>query len=172
MAPSHDTHCGGGLNWVTEHAEPTGFTVVKSGSGWAALTGPGLTEDVDESALTANALWEAVTGKPGEGWVETAHVIDRSEAAEKKRKAENDAAYADRRERAARSKKEPATAAQLKYLNCLVAKAGRERFDADYDKAVKGTGVAPRGDQEKTQAALGHLTKAAARTLITALLGP
>ncbi|MET8054535.1 hypothetical protein ABZU75_43875 [Streptosporangium sp. NPDC005286] len=30
-----------------------------------ALTGPGLTEDVDESALTANALWEAVTGKPG-----------------------------------------------------------------------------------------------------------
>lgn len=127
----HDTHCGCGLNWVTEHAEPAGFTVVKSGSGWVALTGPGLTEDVDESALTANALWEAVTGKPGEGWIETVHVIDRSEAAEKERKAENDAAYADRRERAARSKKEPATAAQLKYLNSLVAKAGRERFDAD-----------------------------------------
>jgi hypothetical protein len=42
---------------------------VRSGSGWVALTGPGMTEGVDESALTANALWEAVTGKPSEGWV-------------------------------------------------------------------------------------------------------
>ncbi|MFE7112818.1 hypothetical protein ACFU98_38255 [Streptomyces sp. NPDC057575] len=73
---------------MTDHAEPTGFTVVKSGSGLVALTGPRLTEDVDESALTANALWEAVTGKPGEGWIETVHVIDRSAAAEKQRKAE------------------------------------------------------------------------------------
>ncbi|MFJ2419990.1 hypothetical protein [Streptomyces brevispora] len=105
----HDTHCGCGLNWVTEHAKPAGFTVVRSGSGWVALVGPGLTEDVDESALTANALWEAVAGKPGEGWAETVHVMDRSEAAEKKRKAENDAAYADRRERSAQSKKDPAT---------------------------------------------------------------
>ncbi|MGW1696381.1 hypothetical protein [Streptomyces sp. NPDC002399] len=168
----HDTHCECGRNWVTEHAEPAGFTVVRSGSGWVALTGPGLTEGVDESALTANALWEAVTGKPGEGWIETVHVMDRSEKAEKKRKADNDAAYADRRERAAKAKKEPATAAQLKYLNALVAKAGRERFDAAYDKSVKGTGVAPRGAEEKTQAALGRLTKAAARKLITALVGP
>ncbi|MFD4763866.1 hypothetical protein ACFWOJ_35060 [Streptomyces sp. NPDC058439] len=168
----HDNHCGCGLNWVTEHAEPAGFTVVRSGSGWVALTGPGLTEGVDESALTANALWEAVTGKPGEGWAETVHVMDRSEAAEKKRKADNDAAYADRRERSARSKTEPATAAQLKYLNTLVAKAGRERFDAEFNKAVKGTGLAPRGADEKTQAALGRLTKAAARKLITALVGP
>ena len=70
-------------------------------------TGPDLTEGVDESALTANALWEAVTGKPGEGWIETVHVMDRSEAAEKKRKADNDTAYADLRERAAKAKKEP-----------------------------------------------------------------
>ncbi|MFE3221167.1 hypothetical protein [Streptomyces antimycoticus] len=168
----HDTHCGCGLNWVTEHAEPAGFTVVRAGSGWVALVGPGLTEGVDERALTANALWEAVTGKPGQGWVETLHVIDRSEAAEKTRKAENDAAYADRRERAAQSKKDPATPAQLKYLNTLVARTGRERFDAAYNKAVKGTGVAPRGAEEKTQAALGRLTKAAARKLITALVGP
>ncbi|MER5375896.1 hypothetical protein [Streptomyces sp. NPDC002553] len=79
----HDTHCGCGLNWVTEHAEPAGFTVVRAASGWVVLVGPGLTEGVDKSSLTANALWEAVTGKPGEGWVETPHVIDRSEAAEK-----------------------------------------------------------------------------------------
>ncbi|WP_285509604.1 hypothetical protein [Streptomyces sp. NBRC 13847] len=157
---------------MTEHAEPAGFTVVKSGSGWVALAGPGLTEDVDESALTANALWEAVTGKPGEGWVESVRVIDRRETAEAHRKAANDAAYADRRERAAKAKTEPATAAQLKYLNTLVAKAGRERFDAAYNKAVKGAGVAPRGAEEKTGQALGRLTKAAARKLITALVGP
>ncbi len=74
-----------------------------------ALVGPGLTEGVDESVLTANALWEAVAGKPGEGWVETVHVMDRSEEAEKKRKAENDAACADRHGRSAQSKKDPST---------------------------------------------------------------
>jgi hypothetical protein len=65
-------------------------------------------------ALTANALWEAVTGK--------LVGMDRDRARHRPQRsgrAENDAAYADRRERAARSKKEPATAAQLKYLNCL-----------------------------------------------------
>ena len=168
----HDTHCGCGLNWVTEHAEPAGFTVVRQGSGWVALTGPGLTEGVDETALTANALWEAVTGKPGQGWIETVHVIDRSEAAETQRKAENDAAYAGRRERAAQSKKEPATAAQLRYLNVLVGKAGRKRFDEAFNKAVKGTGIQPRGEDEKTGQALERLTKATARKLITALAGP
>ncbi|MGV9778981.1 hypothetical protein [Streptosporangium sp. NPDC003464] len=73
----HDTHCRCGLNWVTEHAEPAGFTVVRSGTGWVALIGPGLTEKVDESALTTDALWEAVTGKPGLGWPESVRVIDR-----------------------------------------------------------------------------------------------
>jgi len=53
-----------------------------------------------------------------------------------------------------------------------VAKAGRERFDAAFNKEVKGTGVGPRAPEEKTQAALGRLTKAAARKLITALIGP
>ena len=168
----HATHCGCGRNWVTEHAEPAGFTVVRSGSGFVALTGPGLTENVDESALTANALWEAVTGKPGKGWIEQVRVIDRSEATEARRKAENDAYYGERRERAARAKKEPATAAQLKYLNTLVAKAGRERFDAEFNKAVKGTSVAQRSADEKTGQALGRLTKTAARKLITALVGP
>ena len=72
----HDNHCGFGQNWVTVHAERAGFAVVRSGSGWVALTGPGLTEGVDESALTANALWEAVTGKPGtQDWYESVKVI-------------------------------------------------------------------------------------------------
>jgi hypothetical protein len=94
----HDNHCGFGQNWVTVHAERAGFAVVRSGSGWVALTGPGLTEGVDESALTANALWEAVTGKPGtQDWYESVKVIDRSELAGAKRKAENDA-YSDRPE--------------------------------------------------------------------------
>ncbi|WP_330461680.1 hypothetical protein OIB37_35415 [Streptomyces sp. NBC_00820] len=34
-------------------------------TGYYGLVGPRLTEGVDESALTVNALWEAVTGKPG-----------------------------------------------------------------------------------------------------------
>ncbi|MEU4332703.1 hypothetical protein [Nonomuraea dietziae] len=82
----HDTHCGCGLNWVTEHAEPAGFTVVHSGTGWVALTGPGLTEDVDESALTTDALWKAVTGKPSTGWVESVNLVGRSQAAPKDRR--------------------------------------------------------------------------------------
>lgn len=169
----HAMHCGCGQDWLTAHAVPAGFTVLPRGkTGYYALVGPGLTEDVDESALTTNTLWEAVTGKAGEGWVETVQVMDRSEAAEKKRKAENDAAYADRRERSAQSKKDPASPAQLKYLDTLVAKAGPERFNTAFNAAVKGTGVAPRDTEEKTQAALGRLTKTAARKLITALLGP
>ncbi|WP_158754910.1 hypothetical protein [Streptomyces sp. NRRL F-2580] len=52
-----------------------------------------------------------------------------------------------------------------------MSRAGRERFDAAFNKAVAGTGVAPRGAQEKTRAALGRLTKTAARKLITALVG-
>jgi hypothetical protein len=38
--------------------------VVREGNGFVALTSPGLTEDVDEAALTTNALWMAVTGEP------------------------------------------------------------------------------------------------------------
>jgi hypothetical protein len=72
-------HCGCGDDWVTAHAEPAGFTVVREGSGFVALTGPGLTEDVDEMQLTANALWEAVTGEQGsQDWFERVKVIDRS----------------------------------------------------------------------------------------------
>jgi len=64
-------HCACGKDWVEAHAIPAGFTVVRAGSGWVALIGPGLTEGVDEDKLTANALWEAVTGRPGiQTWYE------------------------------------------------------------------------------------------------------
>jgi len=43
----HGVHCGCPHSWVTEHAEPVGFEVVGSGSGWVALVGPGLTEGVE-----------------------------------------------------------------------------------------------------------------------------
>ncbi|RPK29154.1 hypothetical protein EES39_40535 [Streptomyces sp. ADI92-24] len=33
----HDGHCGCGLNWVTKHAEPTGFTVVRAGGRLAVI---------------------------------------------------------------------------------------------------------------------------------------
>ncbi|MER5326847.1 hypothetical protein [Streptosporangium roseum] len=61
---------------------------------------------------------------------------------------------------------------RLLVLPWLNPKVGRERFDAEFDKAVHGTGIAPRGADEKTGQALRRLTKAAARKLITALVGP
>lgn len=64
-------HCTCGKDWVEAHAIPAGFTVVKAGNGWVGLVGPGLTEGVDEDKLTVNALWEAVTGRPGsQSWYE------------------------------------------------------------------------------------------------------
>jgi hypothetical protein len=61
-------HCTG--DWL-DHATAAGFEIVHEDSGYVAITGPGLTEKVDEAALTANALWEAVTGKPGQqDWFE------------------------------------------------------------------------------------------------------
>jgi len=63
--------------WL-EHALKAGFRQVGKHQGYFGLVGPGLTEDVDESRLTANALWEAVTGTPGnQDWYETVHVIER-----------------------------------------------------------------------------------------------
>lgn len=35
--------------------------MIRADSGFVAFSGPGLPEDVDETPLTANALWEAVT---------------------------------------------------------------------------------------------------------------
>ncbi|WP_245880834.1 DUF3072 domain-containing protein [Streptomyces zhaozhouensis] len=169
----HARHCGCGRDWLTAHAIPAGFTVLPRGNtGYYALVGPGLTERVDESALTTNALWEAVTGKPGtQTWYERVHVTCRSLEAEAARKAENERIYGPRRERAAKAKTEPATAAQLKYLATLAEKAGRERFDAEFTKVVKGTGIEPRAPRERTATATKRLTKAAARNLISALAG-
>lgn len=67
----HNRHCRCGQDWLTDHLQRAGLTVLASGYGWAAIVGPGLTEGVDESQLTVNALWEAVTGKPGtQTWYE------------------------------------------------------------------------------------------------------
>jgi hypothetical protein len=108
---------------VSAHAEPAGFTVVRDGGGFVALTGPGLTEGVNESALTTDALRLAVTGKPGEGSIEPVHTVDRSASAEAQRKADNDAHYQVVRRRAAAAKIEPASAAQMRYLDTDI---GRE----------------------------------------------
>ena len=168
----HGTHCRCGQDWITAHAEPAGFTVVRSGSGFTALTGPGLTEGVDESTLTANALWEAVTGKPGtQDWHEQVHVIDRSPEAQAAQKASSDTYYAKLRERSAAAKVEPATAKQIKYLEALAAKTDPERFDTEFAKAVKGTDINPRGEAETPGRAVRRLTRASARKLITALAG-
>ncbi|MBF6272893.1 MULTISPECIES: hypothetical protein [Nocardia] len=101
----HSTHCQCGQDWITAHAEPAGFTVVRSDSGFTSLTGPGLTEGVDESTLTANALWEAVTGKPGtQDWYEQVRVVDRSPEAQATQKAASDAHYAKLRDALPRPK--------------------------------------------------------------------
>lgn len=79
---------------------------------------------MDESALTANALWEAVTGKPGtQTSHKGVHITCRSPESEAKRKADNDEYYGRIREESAKrkaaAKKEPITPAQLKYLTSL-----------------------------------------------------
>jgi hypothetical protein len=67
-------------DWLA-HATDAGFEVVRSGSGYVALTGQGLTEGIDESALNTNALWAAVTGTPGtQSWTDTIRVVDRATA--------------------------------------------------------------------------------------------
>ncbi|MEU8528364.1 hypothetical protein AB0C77_22630 [Streptomyces sp. NPDC048629] len=168
----HATHCGCGQDWLTAHAIPAGFTVIPRGkTGYYGLVGPGLTEGVDEQALTANALWEAVTGKPGtQTWHETVHVTCRSPEAEAARKAENERIYGPRRERAAKARTERATDKQLAYLAKLAETAGKERFDAEFFKVIKGTDIKPRAPRERMTTASKRLTKAAARKLIGALI--
>ncbi|WP_225731050.1 MULTISPECIES: hypothetical protein [unclassified Nocardia] len=168
----HANYCGCGQDWLTAHAEPAGFTVVRSGGGFVALTGPGLTEGVDEDALTTNALWEAVTGTPGtQDWTEEVHIIDRGPTAQAERKAASDAHYARLRERSAAAEAEPATIKQIDYLKTLAANAESEHFDAEFAKATKGTGIDPRAEDETPGRAIRRLTRAAARKLITALAG-
>lgn len=166
----HDRHCGCTEDWVNAHAVPAGFEVVRVGSGFVALTGPALTEEVDEQHLTANALWEAITGTPGAGWPEEITVFDRSEETDRDRRAANDAHHAPKRARAAAAKVEPATEAQLRYLRSLVAKVGLARFAEEFDSAIKGTTITAREPGERSTTMITRLTKAAARKLITALL--
>jgi hypothetical protein len=167
--------CGCGRDWVTAHAEPAGFSVVRSGSGFVALVGPGLTEDVDEDQLTTNALWQAVTGTEGDqGWFEQVRVVERpalSPEEQEQGKAANRVKHAEQRERTAKAKTELLTSPQLNYLRTLASKVSRERFDEDFARAIKGSTVAPRSADEKTQQVIERLTKDAARKLITALKG-
>jgi len=168
----HAGHCGCDQDWLTAHVIPAGFTVVPGYPGHIALVGPGLTEDVDESQLTANALWEAVTGKPGtQDWYEQVRVICRDPEHEAARKAQNAEIYQARKDRAAKSKQEPLSPAQISYLTTLAQKAGRERFDEQFAIAIKGSKVAPRKARETDAKAIARLTKTTARALITALVG-
>ncbi|MEU4025732.1 hypothetical protein [Streptomyces anulatus] len=66
---------------------------------------------------------------------------------------------------------EPVTEAQVKYLTTLAEKVGKERFDAEFAKAIKGSDIAPRAPQQRCATAAKRLTKARARKLITALVG-
>jgi hypothetical protein len=151
---------------------------VREGSGYVALVGPGLTEGVDEDALTTNALWKVVTGTEGEqDWFEPVRVFEPPPARSLSpsevtaKKAASNARYAEKQQRAASAKTEPLTEAQLRYLRTLVTKVSRERFDEDLQRATKGSKVDPRQPDEKTQQVIERLTKDVARKLISALSG-
>jgi hypothetical protein len=171
----HHSRCGCGQDWVTSHAEPAGFAVVRRGSGFVALVGPGLTEDVDESRLTTNALWRAVTGTEGsQDWFESVRSFDRSNTVDDESSSvrkRTPAERAARREREAAAKREPITEAQLGYLRNLVTKVSSERFDQAFTLAIRGSVVEPRRDNEKTAQVIERLTKPAARKLISDLVG-
>lgn len=163
----YHARCGCGNNWITHHAEPAGFTVVREGSGFVALVGPGLTEGVDESTLTTNALWEAVTGEAGaQDWYETVRVLDRRDASAIESTDTKGRAAAPRTRA---GEDEPITEPQLRYLTSLITKASKDRFNAEFAAAIKGTTIAPCRPQERTMQALRRLTKSAASKLITGL---
>ncbi len=166
----HRTHCRCGNNWITHHVVPAGFIVVREGSGFVALAGPGLTDGVDETRLTTNALWEAVTGKPGaQDWFESVRIVDRPVQLPAAAAAASRSPSRQRRRASSTNKTEPITAAQLQYLTRLITSVSRERFNAEFAAAINGTTIAPRGEEERTMQAVKRLTKHAARTLITRL---
>lgn len=66
---------------------------------------------------------------------------------------------------------EPTIATQVKYLTTFAKKVGKERFDADFAKVIKGSDIAPRAPRQRCATAAKRLTKARARKLITALVG-
>ncbi len=123
-------------------------------------------------AINAAALWEAVTGKPGtQTWYESVHVTCRSPESEAARKEHYEQIYAPAQERRKQAKTKPATEAQVRYLTTLAERVGKERFDAEYAKAIKGSDIAPRAPRQRCATAAKRLTKTRARKLITALVG-
>ncbi|MFI5748898.1 hypothetical protein ACIBBE_23885 [Streptomyces sp. NPDC051644] len=65
------------------------------------------------------------------------------------------------------AKTELATPAQVKYLTTLAEKVGKERFDAEFAKVVKGSDIEPRTPRQRCATAAKRLTKARARKLRT-----
>ncbi|MEU5162264.1 hypothetical protein AB0G74_22025 [Streptomyces sp. NPDC020875] len=59
----------------------------------------------------------------------------------------------------------------MKYLTTFAEKVGKERFDAESAKVIKGSGIGPRAPRQRCATAAKPLTKARARKLITALAG-
>jgi len=115
-------HCECGQHWQS-HISAAGFAIVRTEVGFVAITGPGLTEGVDEDALTINALWEAVTGTPGaQDWQESVRTIDRLTATGAAGPDSLPRTGASKRGRSGRSKKSAlATQAQLACLMVLQA---------------------------------------------------
>ncbi|NKY52746.1 hypothetical protein HGA08_21310 [Nocardia vermiculata] len=58
----------------------------------------------------------------------------------------------------------------MDYLKALAAKVDVERFDIEFAKATKGTDIAARDADETPGRSIRRLTRAAARTLIAALV--
>ncbi|MFF8382535.1 hypothetical protein ACF053_02640 [Streptomyces kanasensis] len=59
----------------------------------------------------------------------------------------------------------------MKYLSTLAEKVGKERFNAEFAKVIKGSDIAPRAPRQRCATAAKRLAKARARKLITVLVG-
>jgi uncharacterized protein (DUF3084 family) len=71
-------------------------------------------------------------------------VTDHSEKPETERKAANQRVYGAKRERTKATKTQPVTEAQLRYLSSLIIRVSKDRLNAEFTAAIKGTSIAPR----------------------------
>lgn len=170
----YHSHCSCNEDWLTAHAEQAGFKVVRKGSGFVALVGKGLTVDVNEERLTANALWEAVTGLEGtQDWFERIVTVDRSPEVEAVRKAENDKYYSELRERSRTAKQasrnNTITPNQISYLRDLANIAEVSVFKKAFKRSVQDTIVKTMGRDESLEKSIERLDKLTASKLIAEL---
>ncbi|MFJ9180566.1 hypothetical protein [Streptomyces sp. NPDC102360] len=79
------------------------------------------------------------------------HITSRSAESEAARKEHYKQIYAPAHERRKQAKTDSATEAQVKHLTTLAERVGKERFDAEFTKVIKGSGSAPRAPRQRAR---------------------